>query len=123
MESIYLSKNCRKIYSKKKITTKKIDNDIQFINFKNNIKKNKYFKKIFSTPKNLIIKFLNFFNRKNYQYLIFGNNFGLINEFIISFKFNQLPFLGIDYNETVNRKIDCNLRKKIKESFNFKNKF
>ena len=81
--------------NKKNILYKKISNKSQikifnkaFKFYQNNTKK-KYF-----SLKRFIVKIFNLINRKHYKYFIFGNNFGLINEIKLAWRFKQIPILS-----------------------------
>ena len=62
-------------------------------------------------------------NKKNYKYFIFGNNFGLVNEIKLAWRFKQFPILSYEEKKFTKKNIDIELRNKIKKSVKLKNKF
>ena len=112
-----------KYLNKKNIIEKQIpkNKQIEIFNnasqfFKNSKKKLSFLKYIFNSV-------LNFINRRNNKYFIFGNNLGLINEIKLALKFHQLPLLDYKENRNIKKSINQNLRDNLKKKFKVKNKF
>ena len=77
----------------------------------------------FQSLRNNILKILRINNIKKYDYLFYNTYLGLINEFHLSRRFNQLPIF-LNTNESFDIKnIDMNLRNEIKNFSSSKNTF
>ncbi len=75
------------------------------------------------TLKNLFLSFFNFFDKSNYEYLIYKSSIGFKNELNLSLKFNQFPLFFLPKLRINKNKDKIKIREQFTNLFKAKNNF